>query len=239
MSNRYKYKLLVEGRDDQYVLQNLLRRHGISCVIPDRPYRTVSGDLTIGIEQQEGFDTLRKKLFRKLKLEEDLERVGIIVDADEPTDPSVNIRNRWESIKAVLHRFDNVVLPDDPNPDGTIGSLQREDGSMLVVGIWIMPNNQLPGTLEDFIKFLVPDDRTSLWNRAERSVDEIPPDERLFRPIDQQKVYLATWLAWQKRPGIPLGAAINQRYLDANAPQAHKLIDWIRTLFAAGGMAIK
>jgi len=56
---------------------------------------------------------------------------------------------------------------------------------------------------------------------------------------DQQKVYLATWLAWQKRPGIPLGAAINQRYLDAKAPQAHKLIDWIRTLFAAGGMGIK
>ena len=103
------------------------------------------------------------------------------------------------------------MLPDDPSPDGTIGSLQREDGSTLVVGIWIMPNNQLPGTLEDFIKFLVPADKTSLWDRAEHSVDDIPPDERLFRPIDQQKAYLATWLAWQKRPCIPLGAAINHR----------------------------
>ena len=232
MSNHYKNKLLVEGRDDQYVMQNLLRRHGISCVIPDRPHGTVSDHLTISIEQQEGFDTLRKKLSRKLKLENDLERVGIMVDADDPTDPSVNIRNRWESIKGVLNRFDNVVLPDDPNPDGTIGSLQRKDGSTLVVGIWIMPNNQLPGTLEDFIKFLVPADKSSLWDRAEHSVDEIPPDERLFRPIDQQKAYLATWLAWQKRPGIPLGAAIHQRYLDANAPQAHKLIEWIRSLFA-------
>ena len=103
------------------------------------------------------------------------------------------------------------MLPDNPNPDGTIGCLQREDGSTLVVGIWIMPNNQLPGMLEDFIKFLVPADKTSLWDRAEHSVNEIPPDERLFRPIDQQKAYLATWLAWQKRPGIPLGAAIHQR----------------------------
>ena len=155
MSKIYKYKLLVEGRDDQYVLQNLLRRHGISCIIPDRPHGTVS-DLTISIEQQEGFDTLRKKLFKKLKLEEDLERVGIIVDADDPTNPAVNIRNRWASIKGVLNRFDNVVLPDDPNSDGTIGSLEREDGSTLVVGIWIMPNNQLPGTYATSSSFSSP-----------------------------------------------------------------------------------
>lgn len=231
MSNTYKYKLWVEGRDDQYVIQNLLVRHKISSVIPDRIRGIRIKEHTISIEQQGGFDNLRKKLIGQLK-DPELERVGIIVDADDPTNPSVNIRNRWESIKAVTARFDDVVLPDDPNLDGTIGSLQRADGSTLVVGIWIMPNNQLPGTLEGFIKFLVPADRTSLWNRAEHSVNEIPLDERLFRPIDQQKVYLATWLAWQKHPGIPLGAAINQRYLDANAPQAHKLIDWIRRLFA-------
>ena len=210
MSNTYKYKLWVEGRDDQYVMQNLFVRHKISSVIPDRIRGIRIEEHTISIEQQGGFETLRKKLFGQLK-DPELERVGIIVDADDPTDPSVNIRNRWESIKGVLNRFDNVVLPDDPSPDGTIGSLQREDGSTLVVGIWIMPNNQLPGTLEDFIKFLVPADKTSLWDRAEHSVDDIPPDERLFRPIDQQKAYLATWLAWQKRPCIPLGAAINHR----------------------------
>ena len=213
------------------MIQNLLARHKISSVIPDRIKTTPTTPKTISIDQQGGFENLRKNLFLQLK-NKALEQVGIIVDADDPTNPSVNIRNRWESIKGVLHRFDNVVLPDDPSPDGTIGSLQREDGSTLVVGIWIMPNNQLPGTLEDFIKFLVPADKTSLWDRAEHSVDDIPPDERLFRPIDQQKAYLATWLAWQKRPGIPLGAAINQRYLDANAPEAHKLIDWIRRLFA-------
>lgn len=231
MRNSYKFKLLVEGRDDQYVIQNLLVRHKISSVIPDRIKSAPTAPNTISIDQQGGFENLRKNLLIQLK-NKALQRVGIIVDADDPTDPSVNIRNRWESIKGILNRFDNVVLPDDPNPDGTIGNLEREDGTTLVVGIWIMPNNQLPGTLEDFIKFLVPPDRTSLWDRAEHSVNDIPPDERLFRPIDQQKAYLATWLAWQKRPGIPLGAAINQRYLDAKAPQAHKLIDWIRRLFA-------
>jgi len=96
---------------------------------------------------------------------------------------------------------------------------------------FLKTDNILPGTLENFIKFLVPTDKTSLWARAESSVDEIPDEERLFRPIDTQKAYLATWLAWQKYPGIPLGAAISQRYLDAETPHALKLIDWIRRLF--------
>jgi hypothetical protein len=95
-----------------------------------------------------------------------------------------------------------------------------------------MPDNQVAGTVEDLVKFLVPLDRTSLWTRAEGCVDGIPDEERLFRPIDSPKVYLATWLAWQKSPRIPVGAAISQRYLDADTPQVLKLIDWIRRLFS-------
>lgn len=195
MSKIYKNKLLVEGRDDQYVMQSLLRRHGISCVIPDRRKGTSIEENTISIEQLGGFENLRKQLFRKLKVERHLERVGIIVDADDPDDPSVNISNRWQSLKGVLDSFDSVSLPDDPSPEGTIGTIQRKDGTSVVVGIWLMPDNQSPGTLEDFVKLLVPADRTSLWARAEGCVDEIPDVERLFRAIDTPKAYLHTWLA--------------------------------------------
>ena len=45
------------------------------------------------------------------------------------------------------------------------------------------------------------------------------------------KAQLHTWLAWQEQPGTPLGLAITNRYLDANAPHAQKLMDWIRQLF--------
>ncbi len=38
-------------------------------------------------------------------------------------------------------------------------------------------------------------------------------------------------LAWQKEPGKPMGLAITARYLDANAPYAQELLDWIRKLF--------
>ena len=187
-------------------------------------------DNTISIEQQGGFNNLRKRLFIKVN-DPQIERIGIIVDADDPDDPSVNISNRWKSLKGVLNKFDRASLPDDPTPSGTIATLQRGELAPVVVGIWIMPDNQSPGALEDFVKHLVPPDTTSLWTRAEECVDQIPDEERLFRPIDTQKAYLATWLAWQKYPGIPLGAAISQRYLDADTPHALKLIDWIQRLF--------
>ena len=82
MSNTYKYimpfgyKLWVEGRDDQYVMQNLFVRHKISSVIPDRIRGIRIEEHTISIEQQGGFETLRKKLFGQLK-DPELERMGI------------------------------------------------------------------------------------------------------------------------------------------------------------------
>lgn len=233
MSQIYKYCLFVEGRDDQYVLQSLLKRHRISAVIPDRLKASDRIEKnTISIEQWGGFETLRKRLFNEIRGRKSLERVGIIVDADDPDNPLVNISNRWLSLKDVLNKFENVTLPDAPNPEGTISTLQRPDSTIVVSGIWIMPDNQLPGTLEDFVKFLVPADKTSLWARAEGCVDSIPDEERLFRPIHKRKAHLATWLAWQKSPGIPLGVAISQRYLDTDTPHALKLIDWIRRLFS-------
>ncbi len=229
MSN-IKHKLIVEGRNDQYVMQSILRQRNISCVILDRKRGGAIQENTISLEQQGGFNNLHKKLFIKLK-DPQIEKVGIIVDADDPDDPKVNISNRWQSLKGVLNRFDGVSLPDDPSPSGTITTLQRGELAPIVVGIWIMPDNQSPGTLEDFVKHLVPSERTALWRRAEGCVDEIPDDERLFRAIDTPKVDLHTWLAWQKTPGIPLGAAISQRYLDADTPHGQQLIDWIRRLF--------
>ena len=57
-------------------MQNLLARHKISSVIPDRIKSTPTAPNTISIEQQAGFENLRKNLFLQLKNKK-LERVGI------------------------------------------------------------------------------------------------------------------------------------------------------------------
>ncbi len=46
---------------------------------------------------------------------------------------------------------------------------------------------------------------------------------------------MRTWLAWQEEPGKPFGTAITARYLDADAPPAKALVDWMRRLFIPDG----
>jgi len=118
------------------------------------------------------------------------------------------------------------AVPRDPLPDGSI--IQQED--MPVVGIWLMPDNRLPGMLEDFVGFLVPQGN-HLWVRASDCLSGIPEEHRCFPLNHQIKAHIHTWLAWQEEPGTPLGLAITKRYLDADATHARKLIDWIRQLF--------
>lgn len=99
-----------------------------------------------------------------------------------------------------------------------------------MIGIWIMPNNVVPGELEHFIEFLVPEKGTNaLWQHARHTVDTLP--EQHFLEQEKMKAYVHSWLAWQERPGTPMGLAIGMKFLDANVPEAAHLIDWINRLF--------
>ena len=50
---KFMHRILVEGRNDQYVLRDLLRTHYIDCMITDRQDRSQKVD-TIGIVQPKG-----------------------------------------------------------------------------------------------------------------------------------------------------------------------------------------
>ena len=95
-----------------------------------------------------------------------------------------------------------------------------------------MPNNQVPGILEDFLRFLVPDG-DGLLAHVEQSMGSIPADQRRFSDLRKSKARIHTWLAWQKEPGKPFGQAISARYLDPNLPAADTFAAWlIRTFFS-------
>jgi hypothetical protein len=201
--------LLVEGPDDAHVFYHLSTHYQLQ-------------DKFI-IKSKEGYENLRDSLPSELKGRSDLERLGIVVDADADLDA------RWMALRNILRASGATNLPKKPDPTGTIIDVQRPDRT-LVVGVWIMPNNQLPGMLEDFISFLVPT-QDSLWNRAGDCVRQIPEQDRRFPLVQQTKAHLHTWLAWQEEPGKPMGQAITKRYLNANAPYAQHLINWLRCLF--------
>lgn len=94
-----------------------------------------------------------------------------------------------------------------------------------------MPDNTLTGMLEDFASLLVPSGDV-LWPMAERILQEVVTKERRFPEAHYSKARMHTWLAWQKKPGKPMGQAITAHYLDSSAPHAQQFISWVRSLFA-------
>lgn len=196
--------LLVEGKTDAIVFANLCEHHRI----PER----------FRIKEKSGIETLLEELDVELDAS-GLEHLGIVIDADTDIDA------RWASLTARLANL-GYTLPKTPLPAGTI-VFQPERPT---VGIWMMPDNTLPGRLEDFVSFLGATD-DALWRIAENCVQEVAAVERRFIQNHFIKAHIHTWLAWQESPGTPLGQAITKRYLDADAPYARQFIEWIKQLF--------
>jgi len=204
--------LLVEGQNDKHVVLALLQRHSV----PE----------TFQIEVLEGIDrrieSARVRL-KALRTPQDMERIGLIVDADLSRD------ERWRSLQAALQSAAGVTLPAEPSSGGTIVPLD----SGRLFGAWVMPDNRIPGKLEDFLSFLVPSGDV-LMPHVDRFLGDLPSRESCqarFADKDLSKARIHAYLAVQDQPGKPMGQALTARYLDPDAPMAADFIDWIRRLF--------
>ena len=201
--------LLVEGSDDEHVLKHICGHYGIPHLDEVKPLGSV-GQLLESIPVQ-------------LKASEEGDVVGVVLDAD------TNLSSRWSSVRDRIRLVGYENVPIYPNSDGTI--LGPPDGTLLPrFGIWIMPDNKTIGILEDFLRFLVPQPN-KLFEHVNKSIAEIPSDERRFKPLDEPKAVIHTWLAWQKDPGKPLGIAVTAGFLDPNVTEATILASWLRNLF--------
>ena len=209
--------LMVEGKDDEHVVKHICASYGIP---PQIEFEPSSDD-----EGNEGVNALIERISVRLsQAREEGDVVGILVDADQ------NAQNRWQSIR---DRIISVGYQDVPEMPGTRGTIINPPTETILprTGVWIMPDNQMSGILEDFLRFLVPNP-SSLFDHVQKSVANIPPTERRFRLVyDEPKVLIHTWLAWQKTPGLPFGTAITARFLDPNVAQATVFAEWLRNLF--------
>lgn len=195
-------KLLVEGNDDLHVVKSLCMAYAVPEVFT--------------IIDKKGISNLHETLPTELKTSE-LEVLGILVDAD------TDLVARWQSLRASLTGA-GYSVPLQPVPEGTI----LQENERPTVGIWLMPDNQLPGLLEHFVAELIPGD-DPLWPYAQNCVGNIP--EQRFSEVARAKANIHTWLAWQEEPGKPMGTAITARYLDPDSARAQVFVDWLRALF--------
>lgn len=199
--------LLVEGKNDQHVIWALCEMHQISetfdVIVPgEGGLEAVLADIPARID------------------ESGLQSLGVIVDADEV------IETRWSRIRNRLREI-GYNVPIQPVQDGFIATLPDRPR----VGVWVMPDNQLPGMLEDFVGYLIPQ-KDRLKPVAEKTLQSIQKKRlNLYKSTYRSKALIHTWLAWQVTPGMPMGQAITAQVLQHNQPLARHFVDWLKNLF--------
>jgi hypothetical protein len=148
-------QLLVEGADDVAVVRDLcLRSNILKSALDSKAFRII---------EKGGVEKLIPAIPVTLK-KETLKILGIIVDADE------NFQGRLDSIRKAFTKAGYPEIPTQIPSDGWI--YQPTDADRKRVGIWIMPNNQDAGILEDFLLHQIDND-DALLIRAREILDEL------------------------------------------------------------------
>jgi len=227
--------LMVEGNNDQHVMWNLFRllpesRRIFVCKPGDKPDFEELGEVKLGSSKGGGADgdtELLKSIPARLDTS-DLERLAVVIDSD-----AKGPKARWNAIRQQLKNEGYEISTEDPSREGTILELPSVNGRKpLRFGVWIMPDNQSEGMLEDFVAGMIRDgdDVLPLVDGFLESIRK-PRFSRTHKP----KARIHSWLAVQKEPGGPMGRAIAGDYLDTELPVAKSFLDWINNALITDG----
>jgi len=204
--------LLVEGKDDQRIVPQLVESAGV----PWGP----RGDEIVRIHETDGYEKLAGQFKSQLK-NAGLLRIGVVVDAN--TDPA----SRGRSLAATVAA--ECALPQTPPPEGVVVPVTRSSKRL---GVWMMPNNASRGMMETFLNALRPAANASLLAHVESAVDVARQTHgAAFSAYHRDKAIIHTWLAWQDPPGRQLHDAIKQAMLNASHPYAAPFIAWFKALY--------
>lgn len=200
--------LLVEGTDDEHVIKAIFGQRSLQNL--DK------------IEPHGGIEKLLEAFPVRLK-ESNIESLGVVIDAD------TDLLARW---KSVHNRLVEAGYKNVPTNSVVTGSIIESPANSLLprVGIWIMPDNNTAGKLEDFLRFLVPNN-SLLFKHAQQSIATIPNTDKRFTKNAEPKALIHTWLAWQREPGKPLGLSITAHFLNHEVPQVDDFVAWLQKLF--------
>ena len=193
--------LLVEGVDDKHVVQHLSSK--------------LAPNLQFDCLEKEGIDQLLKAIPVEMKVS-GRRAVGILMDANDSPEA------RWQAIANCLNA-EGVTLPKAPVQGGAVIPASPR------IGVWLMPDNQSGGELEDFVVQLLPQD-DPVWPLAGQFIDSIPQEHRKFPQQKEQRARLHAWLATRQAP-MKMGAAIGTESLDPHAQIATRFADWLAKLF--------
>jgi len=204
------YRLFVEGPDDKHTVIHLMARHGFNWDDESkvRPYVSEGG----------GIDGLLRTI--PVVLKGPYERIGLVLDAN------ADVGGRWKKVRDRVQRA-GLTIPSSPEPGGTIVQGLRAESR---IGVWLMPDNESPGNLEDFLSRLVSRDQP-IWKYAGEATMEARQRGARCQEKDHVKSVIHAWLAWQEEPGLPFGTAIKAGTFEMDGEDARQFVAWFHRLF--------
>jgi hypothetical protein len=218
-------KLLVEGDTDIHFITHLCMGKGLRApkgyeneTAYKKDFVTIAGN--------------KSKLKAELKLllkkpDSDIQNLGIVLDADSETENAV--LDAWTAIKNILQANGYRDLPNSPTVKGFVIAQSGKPK----IGVWIMPDNQTNGFLEDFYAQLIaPND--IFWQKAvDITEGYVKNGENRFRPVALSKAKVHTWLAWQAQPELPIGLSVSAypKLLNLNLPLVDDFVEWFQNIF--------
>lgn len=205
-------QLLVEGKNDRHVIWALCEQHQLpENFSVEVPY----------VEDGQGIEALLAELPIRLK-QENLRTLGIVIDADQ------DLSARWQAVRQRLKVSGYQKIPESPPPEGWVYA----PTDLPKVGVWLMPDNQLPGILENFVARLITTGDPLLFQAQSVLQDIEQAGLNRYTLVQHPKALIHTWLAWQQTPGMPMGQAITARVLNHDSPIAISFVEWLKYLFS-------
>ena len=197
--------LIVEGADDKHVALHIWNRIGS---IP-----------SFNVFERGPVEELLKSVEFDVRTP-GYNAIGFLVDADN------NPTARWNGISNRL-RTAGIDAPATPDANGTIIAATDDTPQ---IGIWLMPDNQSHGELEDFVVEMIPDN-DPVWPLSQDYISSIPDEHREFAEHKTSTAEVYAWLAARADPR-QMGAAIGARDLDIDGDLCTRFTDWLGRLFS-------
>ena len=211
-------RFFVEGVDDFNAILHLLKRHNLSReTTPQFPEFCRPKD-----DNNQGKTAVLDAIKTAIKANPN-QSVGFVLDADD------DLLASWD---AVAHRLGNVRV-DVRGGIGPEGFLGRSSEWGTRVGVWLMPDNERSGELEDLLEDLVDED-DELHAYAREATRTAKSHGAAFPERKTRKAVLHAWLAWQEKPGRPYGTAIASRYFRDDSDAVLRFVNWFREVFNLG-----
>lgn len=214
------YLLLVEGEADKSFFEEFCRTQGVSAGIRVAPPVEMGGKKN---SKQGVFNFLAQSI-EQLN-DGKLHALAIVVDADRCSDGG-GFKN---TVRQIQEKIRTQGYDQEPKHLSTGGLLFKHNDGLPDFGVWVMPDNASEGMLEDWVLQSVSSNERDLLQQAQTTVANL--SSRKFNKNKLSKAEVATWLAWQEKPGEGIYYTVSQKLLDSSSTLYLGLVTWIKTVF--------